>query len=52
MNFNNRAQNRIATCKVHDNFFDARAGPPGALKKLIDTAGLEPAYRNLLKKPK
>ena len=45
MNFNNRAQNRIATCKVHDNFFDAG-------KKRIDTAGLEPAYRDLLKKPK
>ena len=26
MNFNNRVQNRIATCKVHDNFFGARPG--------------------------
>ena len=28
MNFNNRAQNRIATCKVHDNLFDVRPGGP------------------------
>jgi len=52
MNFNNRAQNRTATCKVHDNFFDARPEPAGKLKRLIDTAGLEPAYRGLLERRK
>ena len=50
--FNNRAQNRIATCKVHDNFFRVRAEPAGELKKLINTAGLEPPYRALLEKQK
>ncbi|MBN1346900.1 MAG: right-handed parallel beta-helix repeat-containing protein [Phycisphaerae bacterium] len=29
MNFNNRVQNRIATCKVHDNFFDVGSGAVG-----------------------
>ena len=43
MNFNNRVQNRIATCKVHDNFFDVRRK---------STAGIEPAYRDIRKKPK
>ena len=45
MNFNNRAQNRIATCKVHDNFFGHRPGGvplcPGKLGKglLCDGVG-------------
>ena len=42
MNYNNRAQNRIATCKEHDNFFGAPPGGP-------PTAGLEPKYRDLLR---
>ena len=52
MNFNNRVQNRIATCPVHDNHFDAppdpAAGIPQAVKQVIAAAGLEPAYRDLL----
>jgi|GEM_PF-1409302 len=28
MNFNNRSQNRIATCNVHGNFFSIRPGGP------------------------
>ena len=50
MNYNNRAQNRIATCKEHDNFFgDEFAKPPAELpeaaKKVADEAGPEPPYR-------
>ena len=45
MNFNNRAQNRMATCKVHDNLFDVQLGGsprcPGKVGKglLCDGAG-------------
>lgn len=50
--FNNRAQNRTATCKVHDNFFDAKPGEPAetpeAVRKVIAKAGLMPKYRDLL----
>jgi hypothetical protein len=59
---NNKAQNRIATCNIHDNFLGARpsdaAAPgvgqaksdavPAAMRKIIAAAGLEPAYRDLL----
>ena len=50
MNYNNRAQNRIATCNEHDNFFgDEFAKPPAELpeaaKKVADEAGPEPPYR-------
>ncbi|NUQ63189.1 MAG: right-handed parallel beta-helix repeat-containing protein [Pirellulales bacterium] len=35
MNYNNRNQNRIATCKEHDNYFGIRpGGPPRAPGKL------------------
>lgn len=44
MNYNNRSQNRIATCKEHDNFFGV------ASPTVADKAGLEPAFRDLLKK--
>jgi hypothetical protein len=49
MNFNNRAQNRIQSCKVHDNFFDRP--PPGpqhdaaAMAKIQKQAGPEEQYR-------
>ena len=44
MNFNNRAQNRIATCNVHDNFFDHRPGGqmlcPGKVGKALNCDGV------------
>ena len=55
MNYNNYPQKRKATCKEHDNWFgneyakDAERLPEGA-KKVIDEAGLQPEYRDLLKK--
>ena len=52
MNYNNRNQNRIATCNVHDNFFDPdskqNADWPPEARKIIDHAGLEADYRDLL----
>jgi hypothetical protein len=48
MNYNNRAQNRKATCKEHDNFFGSR---PDAAKPIAEKAGLETEYRDLLKTP-
>jgi hypothetical protein len=48
MNFNNRRQNRIDTCKVHDNhFFEDR--PPDAKlpREIVEKAGLEPEYRDI-----
>ena len=53
MNYNNKVQNRIATCNEHDNWFgneyakDPEKLPAGA-KKAIDEAGLRPEYRDLL----
>ncbi|MEA1951827.1 MAG: right-handed parallel beta-helix repeat-containing protein [Planctomycetota bacterium] len=55
MNYNNRAQNRNATCNEHGNFFGneyakgAKKLPEGA-KKVIGEAGLQPKYRDLLQK--
>ncbi len=55
MNYNNKVQNRKGTCKEHDNWFGneyvqgAEKLPEGA-KKVIDEAGLQPKYRDLLKK--
>lgn len=53
MYYNNRPQNRIATCQEHDNFFGVTTGTnlvPGKLvKAVMDKAGLEPQYRGLLK---
>ena len=48
MNFNNRNQNRIATCNVHDNNFSANK-PDGAAfaAAVAEKAGLEPAYRDI-----
>jgi len=50
MNYNNRAQNRIDTCKVHDNYVDLRptATAPQAVSQIVAKAGLEEAYRDLL----
>jgi hypothetical protein len=49
MNYNNRAQNRIATCKEHDNFFGTGSSTSEQTKAIADQAGLEPLYRDLLK---
>lgn len=48
MFYNNKAQNRKATCNEHSNFFGAK---PDENQPIIEKAGLEPEYRNLLKTP-
>jgi len=48
MNYNNRRQNRIDTCKEHDNFFDIKPDSARFPKAIAEEAGLEPAYRDLL----
>lgn len=48
--FNNRAQDRIATCRVEGNFTfgtQPKQLPPEAVA-IPETAGLEPEFRNLL----
>ena len=47
LNFNNRAQNRRASCPVHDNSINAPTSPEA--RKIIAKAGLEAQYRDLLK---
>lgn len=42
---NNQAQNRIDTCNIHDNYLGSN---PEEAATIIDTAGLEPSYRDLL----
>ena len=42
INFNNRAQDRIDTCHVHDNFFDIDPGDrqlPAAARQVMAEAG-------------
>jgi len=48
MNYNNRAQNRITTCKEHDNLFAAVPNATGKVKSVAARAGLEPWCRDLL----
>jgi len=59
MNFNNRVQDRIKTCKVHGNSFGKRSnvtpeeGPENAIsekaaQEIADHSGLEAVYRDLL----
>ena len=45
MNYNNAAQNRKATCNEHDNFW---GGKPEKNRPVVEQAGLEHAYRDLL----
>lgn len=50
--FNNKAQDRISTCKVHDNYFlgaepKANDEDYDTIKQVKDAAGLEPPYRDL-----
>lgn len=49
LNFNNRKQNCIATCPVHDNYSTPPAAGEDAAAKIAAEAGLEPPYRGLLK---
>ena len=44
MNYNNKAQNRDATCNEHDNYFDIKPGDKGFPTEVSKRAGLEPAY--------
>ena len=46
MHCNNEAQDRKATCNEHDNFFD---GKPEESKPVVEKAGVEAEYRDLLK---
>jgi hypothetical protein len=48
MNYNNRAQNRMATCKEHGNWFGVEPGDPRFPRQVAERAGLEEAYRDLL----
>jgi hypothetical protein len=48
MNYNNRAQNRITTCKEHVNLFAAVPNATGKVKSVAARAGLEPWCRDLL----
>lgn len=48
MTYNNKAQNRIATCHEHDNYFAVKPTDPSFPKASADKAGLEPEYRDLL----
>jgi hypothetical protein len=50
MNYNNRAQNRIATCKEHDNCFGAAPSASEKAKQVADQAGLEAPYRDFSKR--
>ena len=48
MKFNNRRQNRIATCHEHDNYFGITPTASNFPTAIIERAGLEPGYRDLL----
>jgi hypothetical protein len=45
VNYNNRSQNRKATCNEHDNFLGRE---PEEAKPIVEKAGLEAPYRDLL----
>jgi len=51
MNYHNNSQNRRATCKEHANlFFTGKpSAMPSAAESIIQKAGLEPEYRDLMK---
>ena len=50
MNYNNRNQNRIATCNEHDNWFKDAPSRSPEIDKVIEKAGLMPEYRDLSEK--
>ena len=45
MHYNNHAQDRKATCNEHDNLFSV---DPKEAASVVEKAGLEPKYRDLL----
>ncbi len=47
--YNNRCQDRINTCKVHDNSFLVTPEESNFQRVTADEAGLQPAYRDLLR---
>jgi len=49
MNYNNRAQDRVATCKEHDNYFNVPPGEAGFPQDVAEAAGPEAAYRDALR---
>ncbi len=49
MNYNNHAQDRIATCSEHDNYFDVAPTDTEAARDVAEQAGLERGYRDLLR---
>jgi hypothetical protein len=49
MNFDNRYQNRIVTCHVHDNYFEIKPTDRDFPQAVADKAGLEPEHHDLLK---
>jgi hypothetical protein len=48
INYNNRAQNRLATCKEHGNWFGVEPGDAKFPRQVAEHAGLQEAYRDLL----
>lgn len=48
MKFNNKRQNRIATCHEHDNYFGTKPTAPNFPTAVAEKCGLEPDYRDLL----
>ncbi len=52
MNYNNRSQDRIATCKEHDNQFGVPPDKTGPAKTIADRAGLQKEFRHLLDAPR
>jgi hypothetical protein len=48
MKYNNRRQHRNDTCSEHDNYFDVKPTASNFPTAIIEKAGLEPSYRDLL----
>jgi hypothetical protein len=49
INLNNHTRDRVATCKLHDNFLSDTARTTPEARKIVDEAGIEPEFRDLLK---
>ena len=49
INLNNHTRDRVATCKLHDNFLGDTARTTPEARKIVDDAGIEPEFRDLLK---
>jgi hypothetical protein len=48
MYYNNKYQNRHETCNEHDNCFDCKLADHPKFQQVIDSAGIEPQYRDLI----